>query len=100
MALHGYPGDVKDTYFDGTLLGAAGGVLSVAVEGVDQGVRAVSGRAYEAPQGIMGRTRRDIGALFGHLGQGEFVKAATAAWSVVSGDIIMDGYDAVTGKRR
>ena len=96
----GYPGDLKDTYLDGTLLGAAGGALSVFVEGIDQGIRAVSGRAYEAPQGIMGRTRRDISALFSHLGKGEFVKAATAAWSVVSGDIVMDGYDAVTGKRK
>ncbi len=96
----GYPGDVRDTYLDGTLLGAAGGVLSVAMEGIDQIPRALSGREYQAPQGIMGRTRRDIGALFGHLGKGEFFKAATAAWSVVSGDVIMDGYDAVTGKRK
>lgn len=96
----GYPGDVRDTYFDGTLLGAAGGVLSVAMEGIDQIPRALSGREYQAPQGIMGRTRCDVAALFGHLGNGEFLKAATAAWSVVSGDIVMDGYDAVTGKRK
>lgn len=96
----GYPGDVRDTYLDGTLLGAAGGVLSVAMEGIDQGIRAVSGRAYEAPTGFAGRMNRDTRAAFQHVFGGEFVKAGSAVWSVVSGDIIMDAYDAVTGKRR
>lgn len=95
----GYPGDLRDTYLDGTVLGAAGGVLSVAVEGIDQGIRAVSGRPYEAPTGFAGRTIRDTRAAFRHLFSGEFVKAGSAVWSVVSGDIIMDAYDAVTGKR-
>lgn len=101
LALKGYPGDVSDTYFTGTGVGGklAGGA-SLFFEGIDQGIRAVSGRAYEAPQGIMGRTRRDVGALFGHLGRGEFVKAATAGWSVVSGDVVMDGIDALGGFRK
>jgi|GEM_PF-5794813 len=98
--LKGYPGDLKDTYFDGTgILGKAAGVVSLGVEGLDQGIRKLSGREFEAPQGIMGRTRRDIGALFGHLGKGEFMKAGTAAWSVVSGDVLMDGIDVVGGFR-
>lgn len=99
IRLKGYPGDVQDTYFNKGVLGAAAGGVSLLVEGVDQGIRKISGREYEAPQGIMGRTRRDLGALFGHLGKGEFVKAGTAAWSVVSGDIVMDGIDAVGGFR-
>lgn len=100
LGLKGYPGDVSDTYFKKGVLGAAAGGVSLFVEGVDQGIRKLSGREYEAPQGIMGRTRRDLGALFGHLGKGEFVKAGTAAWSVVSGDIVMDGIDAVGGFRK
>ncbi len=96
---NGYPGDLRETYLDGTILGATGGVLSLATEGIDQIPRVLSGREYEAPQGIMGRTRRDLGALFWHLGNGEFVKAATAGWSVISGDIVMDGIDAVGGFR-
>lgn len=101
LGLKGYPGDVADTYFKGTGIGGKlAGVVSLGVEGMDQGIRAISGRAFEAPQGIMGRTRRDLGALFGHLGKGEFIKAGTAAWSVVSGDILMDGIDAVGGFRK
>jgi hypothetical protein len=101
LGLKGYPGDVSDTYFKGTgILGKAAGVVSLGVEGLDQGIRRLSGREFEAPQGIMGRTRRDIGALFGHLGKGEFVKAATAGWSVVSGDVLMDGIDVVGGFRK
>lgn len=96
----GYPSDLLDTYLDGTVLGAAGGVLSLAVEGLDQIPRALSGREYEAPAGFAGRTIRDTRAAFQHLFNGEFVKAGSAVWSVVSGDIIMDAYDAVTGKRK
>ena len=101
VRLKGYPGDVADTYFKGTgVLGKAAGVVSLGVEGIDQGIRRISGREYEAPNCIMGRTRRDVAALFGHLGRGEFLKAGTAAWSVVSGDVLMDGIDAVGGFRR
>jgi hypothetical protein len=95
----GYPGDVGETYVQNGLLGIAVGGASLVFEGVDQGLRALSGRAYEVPQGIMGRTRRDLLALFEHLGNGEFVKAGTAAWSIVSGDVVMDGIDAVGGFR-
>jgi hypothetical protein len=100
LRLKGYPGDVSDTYVQNGLIGAAAGGASLILEGVDQGLRAISGRAYEAPTGIMGRTRRDLLALFGHVGKGEFVKAGTAAWSIVSGDIVMDGIDVVGGFRR
>jgi hypothetical protein len=101
LGLKGYPGDVSDTYFKDTgILGKAAGVVSLGVEGLDQGIRRLSGREFEAPQGIMGRTRRDLGALFGHLSKGEFIKAGTAAWSVVSGDVLMDGIDVVGGFRK
>lgn len=99
ISLKGYPGDVADTYMKNGVLGVAAGGASLFLEGFDQGIRKISGREYEAPQGIMGRTRRDLGALFSHLGKGEFVKAATAGWSVISGDVIMDGIDAVGGFR-
>ncbi len=100
LMANGYPSDVKETYFDGTLLGAAGGVLSVAVEGVDQGIRAVSGRTYEAPSGFAGRTIRDTRAAFLHLFNGEFLQSGSAVWSVISGDIIMDAWDLINGKHQ
>lgn len=100
IRLEGYPGDVVDTYFRGKgLLRKGAGIVSLGVEGIDQGVRRLTGRDYEAPRGIMGRTRRDLGDVFEHLKEGEIIQAASAGWSVVSGDILMDGIDAVGGYR-
>lgn len=96
----GYLGDLLDTYLDGTVLGAAGGAISVALEGVDQGIRAISGRAYEAPSGIAGRTIRDVRAAMNHLLNGELLKAGSATWSIISGDVVMDIWDLCSGKHR
>lgn len=101
IGLEGYPGDVVNTYFKGKgVLRKAAGVVSLGVEGIDQGVRRLTGRDYEAPKGIMGRTRRDLGDVFEHLKEGEVIQAASAGWSVVSGDILMDGIDAAGGYRK
>jgi hypothetical protein len=96
----GYPGDVRDTYLDGTVLGVVGGMLSVVMEGADQGIRAVSGREYEAPSGMFGRMQRDVSATINHLFSREFLKAGSAAWSAISGNIIMDIWDLLNGKHR
>ena len=95
-----YLGDLRDTYLDGTVLGAAGGVLSVALEGVDQGIRAISGREYEAPSGVAGRTIRDVRAAMNHLFNGELLKACSATWSIFSGDVVMDIWDLCSGRHR
>src|SRR5687768_15234621 len=89
--LNGYPGDVVDTYFKGTGIGGkVAGLVSLGVEGLDQGARRLTGREYEKPKGIMGRTRRDVSDVFEHIKEGEVIQAASAGWSVVSGDILMD----------
>lgn len=80
-------------------LGPVAGAANVFWRGFDEALRAVSGQEYQAPQGIMGNTRRDVGALLSNVFHLRPLKAASNAWSIVSGDIPADLVDMVGGFR-
>lgn len=107
----GYLKDIVDTYIvgpwqqKGAIVQKAAGVpaaiANVFFRGGDEVLRWFSGQEYQAPQGILGNTRRDIGNLLGNLLPNNFhpLKAASNLWSIVSGDIPADIKDALLGFR-
>lgn len=98
----GYISDVWETYVksDKPIVGPVAGAANVFFRGTDELWRWVSGQEYQAPQGIMGNTRRDLSALFSNVSQGKFLKAGSNALSLVFGDIPADIVDTVGGFRR
>lgn len=102
----GYLADTWNTYIAGPwkepgLVRKAFGPLAAGanlfVRGFDEALRAMSGQEYQSPEGIMGNTRRDIGNLLGNLLPNTFhpLRAASNAWSVLSGDVPADILDII-----
>lgn len=97
----GYIHDLWETYgkSEKPILGPVAGAANVVFRGTDEIWRWATGQEYQAPQGIMGNTRRDIGALIDNIVHLRPLKALSNAGSLVFGDIPADLVDAVGGFR-
>jgi hypothetical protein len=77
--------------------GAVMAPLSVLLEGPDQTYDAFLGREYQRPEGIAGRTRRDVKLLLKDIVTLHPLLALGDAWRLGTSDWILDAGDALGG---
>jgi len=98
-----YGRDLKATYSAGkkgmldTTLGAVGAAANVVLKGPDELFKGAVGQKYNAPHGIAGHTRADLGSLFDNVVHLRPIRAAGDVWSLATADVWMDLINAGTG---
>jgi hypothetical protein len=105
--IQSYGRDLKNTYLDAwkgndtlaKVTGAGMAGLSAVLEGPDRLYAAAVGQRLENPNGILGRTRRDIGQLLQNVVTLHPLRALGDAWRLGTSDLLLDGADAITGHR-
>ena len=78
-----------------TVTGAFMLPLSVLLEGPDQVWSGITGQRYEAPRGLIGRTRRDMGLLLQDIFTLHPLRAAGDVWRMATSDWILDTGDVI-----